>query len=82
MAPLYPWQAQYRLKRLQAVDYDLEIAPHPEVRWSFRGAGHILGSAIAEVWAGSPQRKPMFSGDLAEPARPLVRDPTPVTACD
>jgi hypothetical protein len=41
---------RYSLKRLQAVDYDLEIASHPEVRCTFRDAGYIRGSAIAEVW--------------------------------
>ena len=85
VAPLYTVaQAQYSLKRLQAVDYGLEIAPHPEVRCTFRDAGHILGSAIVEVWVGeeSHRRKIVFSGDLGQPARPLVRDPTPITEAD
>ena len=52
-APLYTVaQAQASLKQLNPVDYDLEIAPHPQVRCTFRDAGHILGSAIVEVWVG------------------------------
>ncbi|MDO8960441.1 MAG: MBL fold metallo-hydrolase [Rhodocyclaceae bacterium] len=84
-APLYTVeQARTCLKRLHAAGYDTEINPHPAVRCIFRDAGHILGSAIAEVWVGkgTQQRKIVFSGDLGQPARPLVRDPTPITAAD
>ncbi len=85
VAPLYTVeQARHCLRRLQAVDYDAEIAPHPALRCIFRDAGHILGSAIVELWAGSGghRRKIVFSGDLGQPARPLVRDPTPVEHAD
>ncbi|MDP2810575.1 MAG: MBL fold metallo-hydrolase [Rhodocyclaceae bacterium] len=85
VAPLYTVeQARTCLKRLQAADYDREIAPHPALRCVFRDAGHILGSAIAELWvgAGKDRRKLVFSGDLGQPARPLVRDPTPIAEAD
>lgn len=84
-APLYTVaQAQASLKHLNPVDYDLEIAPHPQVRCTFRDAGHILGSAIVEVWVGDGprRRKIVFSGDLGQPARPLLRDPTPIFDAD
>jgi metallo-beta-lactamase family protein len=84
-APLYTVaQAQASLKRLNPIDYDLEIAPHPQVRCTFRDAGHILGSAIVEVWLGegSHRRKIVFSGDLGQPARPLLRDPTHIHDAD
>ena len=85
IAPLYTVaQAQASLKQLNPVDYDLEIAPHPLVRCIFRDAGHILGSAIVEVWVGDGprRRKIVFSGDLGQPARPLLRDPTPIHDAD
>jgi metallo-beta-lactamase family protein len=50
------------------------------VRARFRDAGHILGSAILEVWAGG--RKLVFSGDLGQPGRPIVADPTPIEQAD
>jgi metallo-beta-lactamase family protein len=84
-APLYTVsQAQASLKHLNPVDYDLEIAPHPQVRCTFRDAGHILGSAIVEVWVGEGprRRKIVFSGDLGQPARPLLRDPTHIHDAD
>lgn len=83
--PLYTVeQARHSLRRLRPVDYDTEIAPHPAVRCVFRDAGHILGSASIEVWAGQggARRKIVFSGDLGQPARPLVRDPTPIAQTD
>lgn len=84
-APLYTVaQAQASLTQLDPVEYDLEIAPHPQVRCIFRDAGHILGSAILEVWVGEgrQRRKIVFSGDLGQPARPLLRDPTPILDAD
>ena len=84
-APLYTVaEARAALGRLNGVDYDLEIAPHPAVRCRFRDAGHILGSAIVELWIGegAKRRKLVFSGDLGQPARPLLHDPTPIPDAD
>jgi metallo-beta-lactamase family protein len=54
------------------------------VRCRFRDAGHILGSAIVELWLDGPEgtRKVVCSGDLGQPGRPIVRDPTPVDEAD
>jgi metallo-beta-lactamase family protein len=64
--------------------YDADFRPHPAVRARFRDAGHILGAAIVELWVedGGREVKLVFSGDLGQPARPLVRDPTPIEAAD
>lgn len=50
----------------------------------FLDAGHILGSAsiLLELDDGSRQRSMLFSGDLGNPGRPLLRDPTPAPAAD
>ena len=60
------------------------MQPHPSVRCRFRDAGHILGSAIIELWVteGNETTKLVFSGDLGQPARPIVRDPTVIDAAD
>jgi metallo-beta-lactamase family protein len=84
-APLYTVvQAQDSLKRLNPVDYGVEFSPHKDVRFIYRDAGHILGSAIIEVWLseGGQTRKLVFSGDLGQPGHPLVRDPTPIEEAD
>lgn len=85
LAPLYTvTQARETLKRLKGVGYDHEIKPHSRVRVRFQDAGHILGSAIVEVWVkeGGVERKLVFSGDLGMPARPIVNDPTPIASAD
>lgn len=77
-------QAEASLEQVQGIGYDTELQPHPAVRCRFRDAGHILGSAIAEVWLdeGGRTRKLVFSGDLGQPARPVVRDPTVIEQAD
>ena len=77
-------QAEACLEQLQGLAYDQALEPHPQVRCQFRDAGHILGSAIIEVWVrdGDIEKKLVFSGDLGQPARPVVRDPTPIAEAD
>jgi metallo-beta-lactamase family protein len=84
-APLYTVaQAQASLRQLRPAGYGRAFQPHPAARVCLRDAGHILGSAIAEVWVGEAgrTRKLVFSGDLGMPARPVLRDPEPVAAAD
>ncbi|MEZ5549997.1 MAG: MBL fold metallo-hydrolase [Pseudomonadales bacterium] len=76
--------AQDCLKQLVAVSYDVKISPHSAVDCRFRDAGHILGSAIIEVWVSEGERKVsfVFSGDLGQPGRPILRDPTLIEHAD
>ena len=71
-------QAEACLEQVQALPYDTERVPAEGVRFRFRDAGHILGSAITEIWIDDEgrERKLVFSGDLGQPGRPIVRDPT------
>lgn len=83
--PLYSVaQAQACLKQLRRADYDQTIAPHAAVKVCLRDAGHILGSAIAEIWVeqAGHTRKLVFSGDLGMPDRPVLCDPQPIEAAD
>ena len=80
-APLYKEKdARDSLRRLKAVEYGTELRPHSSVQCVFRDAGHILGSAILEIRVGGT--KLVFSGDLGQPDRPIVADPTPVRSAD
>ena len=92
-APLYTViQAQACLRQLQCADYGQEFSPHPAVRCVFRDAGHILGSAIVEIFLDEPAntrglsrgrtRKLVVSGDLGQPGRPVLRDPELVHEAD
>lgn len=77
-------QAEDCLEQLQGVAYGDELQPHAAVRCCFRDAGHILGSAIIELWLTEDgrTRKIVFSGDLGQPGRPIVRDPTVIEDAD
>lgn len=72
------------LKRVRGHDYDTPFSPHESVRVQLRDAGHILGSAIIEAWITTPQgeRKLVFSGDLGQPGRPILCDPTRIGTAD
>ena len=50
----------------------------------FHDAGHILGSAFLEVWLeeDGERTKVLFSGDVGQPDRPIIRDPQIVETAD
>jgi len=84
-APLYTVaDAERCLRQLRAVEYGKPTQPAPGVRFRFRDAGHILGSAVVELWLDEPggTRKIVFSGDLGQPGRPVMADPTPIPDAD
>lgn len=64
------------LKLMEGIDYGQKIELTPGISCQFRDAGHILGSAIIEVWAPSTNsgqaKKIVFSGDLGNPPVPLL----------
>jgi metallo-beta-lactamase family protein len=76
--------AEASLAYVTPVLYDQPVEPSPGVRFSFVDAGHILGSAIVELWAKESGRetKLVFSGDLGVALRPILRDPTPIRSAD
>jgi metallo-beta-lactamase family protein len=85
LTPLYTLEdARNCLRQVHPVAYDQELMPHAGVRCRFRDAGHILGSAIIELWVteSGQTTKLVFSGDLGQPGRPILRDPTPIEEAD
>ncbi|MGA0023648.1 MAG: MBL fold metallo-hydrolase RNA specificity domain-containing protein [Burkholderiales bacterium] len=83
--PLYTVaEATRSLRSLKPVAYGEELRPHEKLRCVFRDAGHIIGSAIIELWIaeGGRTRKIVFSGDIGQPCRPLVRDPAVIAEAD
>jgi metallo-beta-lactamase family protein len=83
--PLYRTDDVERaMRRVNGLPYSVEFRPHPDARVRFLDAGHILGAAIAEVRLreGRRERRLVFSGDLGQPARPIVRDPEAVSRAD
>jgi metallo-beta-lactamase family protein len=83
--PLYTLEdAQDCLQQVRVIDYDGNFVPGSGIRCRYRDAGHILGSAIIEVWITEhgKTRKLVFSGDLGQPGRPILRDPTVIEDTD
>ena len=83
--PLYTMKdAEKSLQYFETVKYDemLDLADGVKVR--FQDAGHILGSAIVEVWMEEEgeKKKIIFSGDLGNFDQPLIRDPSVVEEGD
>jgi len=84
-APLYTVaEAQESLGKLKPINYDETFNPHKQARCQFRDAGHILGAAIIELWLTEhgQERKLVFAGDIGQPGRPVVRDPTLIEQAD
>lgn len=85
ISPLYTIQdAENSLQQLQPHPYDERFTVHEFVEIRMRDAGHILGSAILEIWirTGEHRRKLVFSGDLGQPGRPILRDPFAIARAD
>jgi metallo-beta-lactamase family protein len=83
--PLYSADDVREVLRLfRAVRYDEDFAPARGVRARLRDAGHILGSAIAEITLGQgpAAKRLVVSGDLGQPGRPILRDPTSIHEAD
>lgn len=84
-APLYTMDdAERVLRQFEPVPYATTFSPAPGITVCFRDAGHILGSAIAEIFVdeGGQRFKLVCSGDLGQPGRPVLADPTPIPEAD
>ena len=62
---------------VRRVPYDKSIVLGKDVSVRFREAGHILGSAVIELTTrrGGKSSRTLFSGDLGQWDKPLIRDP-------
>ncbi|NLB17238.1 MAG: MBL fold metallo-hydrolase, partial [Syntrophomonadaceae bacterium] len=76
--------AQRSLEQFEAYPYDEIICPVPGVDVRLRDAGHILGSAIVEIWVeeAGRQTKLVFSGDLGNNDQRIIKDPTIIESAD
>lgn len=83
--PLYDSaDADIAIEQFRPMRYHQKFDVTPTIRARFRDAGHILGSAIVELWLteGSETRKLVFSGDLGHADAPVLRDPDVVKTAD
>jgi metallo-beta-lactamase family protein len=68
----------------RVAEYGRPLAVAPGLRATFCDAGHILGSASILLELGEPgqSRSILFSGDIGNDGRPLLRPPTPPDRAD
>lgn len=83
--PLYTFNdAVDTLKFVEPVLYDQLVDLNDEMKVVFNDAGHILGSAVIELFVSENDEttKLVFSGDLGVNDRPILRDPVIIKKAD
>lgn len=83
--PLYTRdEARYALQFFTTVEYGHPVELLDGVTLTLRDAGHILGSATAElqIQHDGQRKKIVFTGDLGHVGAPILRDPEPVPEAD
>ena len=83
--PLYTMRdAEAALSQFEGCGYNAPIEIFPGITISFSDAGHLLGSAsiLVTVTEEGETRSVLFSGDLGNCDRPLIRDPQNPPAAD
>ena len=79
--PLYTAaDAQAAVQRLEPFPYDTPVDVVEGVQFTFRRAGHILGSAFLDLRVEG--KRILFSGDLGRYGTPLLADPEDATPAD
>ena len=67
-------------KLFRKLDYGEMFQVTPAIKLRLQDAGHILGSALVELWLDN--KKLVFSGDLGNSPVPILRDPTIIKEAD
>ncbi len=83
--PLYTIaDSEAALSLVKPILYDQLISVNDDMKIVFNDAGHILGSAIIELWITEDDKtsKLVFSGDLGVEDRPILRDPVKIKKAD
>ena len=83
--PLYTMKdAEESLRYLAPVELDQTIDLEPGAKVRLRNAGHVLGSAIAELWIEDhgKETKIVFTGDLGKHDQLIVGDPFEIVDAD
>lgn len=85
LPPLYTAeQAAKSVELFKPVSYDEIIDIDENIKVRFNDAGHMLGSAIIEVWVteNGKTEKAVFTGDIGNNDIPLLASPTMIESAD
>lgn len=83
--PLYEMKdALGVINLIESCPYGLTLKLNDNLQIRFTDAGHLLGSASIEIWAkeGDVEKKLVFSGDIGNKNKPLIRDPQYLDSAD
>ncbi len=83
--PLYTVvDVEKTLRHIIPCEYGQEVEIAGGIRLRFVDAGHLLGSASAELWLTERDetKKIVFSGDIGNREQPIIRDPQYITEAD
>ncbi len=83
--PLYTVEdAQTTLGYFQGVKFNEVITLFPELSFRLSNSGHILGSALVEIWITVDEvtKKFVFTGDLGRDRQPIICDPDLIEDAD
>ena len=83
--PLYTLaDVEKTMRHVVTLEYGQKIPIADWVSLRFVDAGHLLGSASAELWLteGEETRKIVFSGDIGNREQPIIRNPQYITEAD
>jgi metallo-beta-lactamase family protein len=72
------------MKLFRPVQYEQPLKLNDQVTATWRESGHILGSAslAIDVASGGSTRRVVFSGDVGQHGKPIIRDPQTFDAPD
>lgn len=85
VVPIYDMNdAEGVLEHFTACDYDKVMDLCEGIKVKFSDVGHLLGSASIEVWINEDgeERKIVFSGDIGNLNRPIIKDPSYLKEAD
>lgn len=85
VTPLYDLNdAMGVLEHFHSCDYEKIITICHELQVRFVDAGHLLGSSSIEMWLteGEARKKLVFSGDIGNANRPLIKNPEYIEEAD
>ncbi|MBP7653281.1 MBL fold metallo-hydrolase [Candidatus Dependentiae bacterium] len=70
-------EAHNCLKHFKRIDYDILTEVNENLKFCFRNSGHILGSALVELYYKDKDSKlkVVFTGDIGNKNQPIVKDP-------
>lgn len=83
--PIYTVEdAKKAIKNLRPVEYEERVAALDGIEARYVDAGHLLGSASIELFIRERdhQKKLVFSGDIGNKNKPIIKDPSYISEAD